>query len=79
MKNFLLLDLGLSLAIPTIVIPALTGKNNALNPNETVFVTAEQASWLGMLFTSFAMTDIQLVYIFPSFFASICREHHVHF
>lgn len=46
-KNFLLLDLGLSLAFPTIVIPALTGASSALNPNEILFITAAQASWLG--------------------------------
>lgn len=46
-KNFLLLDLGLSIAFPTIVIPALMGLNNALNPDETVHLTAVQASWLG--------------------------------
>lgn len=47
MKNFLLLDLGLSIAIPTIIIPALTGLNPEANPNEKIHVTAVQASWLG--------------------------------
>lgn len=47
MKNFLLLDLGLSIAIPTIIIPALTGLNPEANPNEQIHVTAVQASWLG--------------------------------
>lgn len=46
-KNFLLLDLGLSIAFPTIVIPALTGLNDQVNPNETIHMTAAQASWLG--------------------------------
>lgn len=46
-KNFLLLDLGLSIAFPTIVIPALTGLNDTVNPDETVHITAAQASWLG--------------------------------
>lgn len=49
-KNFLLLDLGLSVAFPTIVIPALMGLNNENNPNEMVQLTAVQASWLGMIF-----------------------------
>lgn len=46
-KNFLLLDIGLSVAFPTIVIPALMGLNNAVNPNESVHLNAVQASWLG--------------------------------
>lgn len=49
MKNFLLLDLGLSLAFPTIVIPALSGLNKELNPNESILITTAQASWLGKL------------------------------
>lgn len=48
-KNFLLLDLGLAVAFPTIVIPALMGLNNENNPNETVQLTAVQASWLGSI------------------------------
>lgn len=48
-KNFLLLDLGLSIAFPTIVIPALTGLNSEINPNETIQLTAVQASWLGSI------------------------------
>lgn len=46
-KNFLLLDLGLSIAFPTIVIPALTGLNMEVNPNETIQISPAQASWLG--------------------------------
>lgn len=46
-KNFLLLDLGLSIAFPTIVIPALTGLNKENNPNEFLHLIAYQASWLG--------------------------------
>lgn len=41
--------MGLSVAFPTIVIPALLGLNNANNPNETVQLTAVQASWLGSI------------------------------
>lgn len=48
-KNFLLLDLGLSVAFPTIVIPALTGLNSNVNPNEILQLTAVQASWLGSI------------------------------
>lgn len=46
-KNCLLLDLGLSVSLPVILIPALTGLSSESNPNETVFITAGQASWLG--------------------------------
>lgn len=47
-KNFLLLDLGLTMAMPTIIIPALSGKNIEINPNETIHITPEEASWLGI-------------------------------
>lgn len=48
-KNFLLLDLGLALAFPTIVIPALTGIDEVHNPNEYLHMTPSQSSWLGSL------------------------------
>lgn len=44
----LIVDFGLSIAFATILIPALTGLNTALNPTETLKVTPEQATWLGM-------------------------------
>lgn len=46
-KNFLIWNLGLILAFPSIVIPSLTGFSTALNPHETLRITAAQASWLG--------------------------------
>lgn len=46
-KNFLLLDLGLSIAFPSIVIPALTGFPNAFNKDEQLTMTPVQVSWFG--------------------------------
>lgn len=46
-KNLLIVDLGLTMAFPSIVIPALTGLNQSLNPNEMLHMTPVQASWLG--------------------------------
>uniref|UniRef100_A0A182JVE9 Major facilitator superfamily (MFS) profile domain-containing protein n=1 Tax=Anopheles christyi TaxID=43041 RepID=A0A182JVE9_9DIPT len=47
-KNFLLLDLGMAVAFPTIVIPALRGiKNRA--PDEFLHFTPQQASWFGSI------------------------------
>ncbi|XP_031626286.1 solute carrier family 2, facilitated glucose transporter member 6-like, partial [Contarinia nasturtii] len=46
-KNMLLFDLGLCLAFPGIIIPALTGIQNEFNQNETLSLTASQVSWLG--------------------------------
>lgn len=46
-KNLLLLDLGLSMAFPTIIIPALMGLNPENNPNERMSLTPMEASWLG--------------------------------
>lgn len=51
-KNLLIVDFGLSIAFATILIPALTGLNNALNPNETLTITPDQVTWLGMLKTN---------------------------
>ncbi|XP_055607908.1 facilitated trehalose transporter Tret1-like [Uranotaenia lowii] len=45
-KNFLLLDLGMAVAIPTIVIPALRGLKNRA-PDEFLHFTPVQASWFG--------------------------------
>lgn len=45
-KNFLLLDLGMSVAFPTIVIPALRGLKNR-DPSEFLWLTDVQASWFG--------------------------------
>ncbi|XP_059619775.1 facilitated trehalose transporter Tret1-like [Phlebotomus argentipes] len=48
-KNFLLLDLGLSVAFPTIVIPALRGTLNSVDATETLTLTEVEASWLGSI------------------------------
>lgn len=47
-QNLLLVDLGASLVFPSIMIPSLTGIPNEFNRNETLSLTASQASWLGM-------------------------------
>lgn len=44
---FLTMDVGASVSFPTILIAALTGRNNQTNPNETLHMTPIQASWLG--------------------------------
>lgn len=48
-KNLLLIDIGLAIAFPTIVIPVLRGLQSDRNPGETLHFTAEQASWYGSL------------------------------
>lgn len=48
-KNFLLLDLGLAAAFPTILIPALTKISSNLDVTETLSLTPVQASWLGSI------------------------------
>lgn len=48
-KNLLIVDLGLTMAFPSIVIPALTGLNQSQNPGEWLHMTPVQASWLGKL------------------------------
>lgn len=46
-KNLLLLDYGVSSAFPIILVPALTGLGSGANRNETMRITAAEASWLG--------------------------------
>lgn len=46
-KNMLLFEFGLCVAFPGIIIPALTGLKNECNMNETLSLTAEEASWIG--------------------------------
>lgn len=48
-KNILIVDGGITMAFPTIVIPALTGLNAQINPDEFMHITPVQASWLGKL------------------------------
>lgn len=57
-KNLLLFDLGLTLGLPTILIPVLRGYLRETNPNETLYFTAEQSSWYGkfLLTVSFKYT-----------------------
>lgn len=46
-KNTLLFNYGLAVTFPTILIPALTGLNTKLNPNETLRITPDESTWLG--------------------------------
>lgn len=45
----LLFDLGMCMAFPGIIIPALTGITNEFNRNEYLSLTANQVSWLGSI------------------------------
>lgn len=46
-QNLLSSSMGLSLAFPTILVPAVLGLSNVINPNESLHMTADEASWLG--------------------------------
>lgn len=48
-KNLLLIDLGLAVAFPTIVIPVLRGLQQERNPNEMLHFSAVEASWYGSI------------------------------
>lgn len=47
LKNLLHIDMSLCYAFPGIIIPALTGIPNEHSVNETLTMTAVEASWLG--------------------------------
>lgn len=46
-NNLQILNFGLTMAVPSIVVAALTGMNDDMNANEYIRVTGLQASWLG--------------------------------
>lgn len=46
-KNSVLIDGGLIAALPTVIIPALTGISNEYNRNETLSITPIEASYIG--------------------------------
>lgn len=48
-KNMLIIDLSLCYAFSGIVIPALTGIQNDHNLQETLTMTAVEASWFGII------------------------------
>lgn len=47
MKNLILVTFGLAIHFSTILIPALSGLNSQLNPNEILSITVEEATWIG--------------------------------
>lgn len=47
MKNFIVIDSGLTTSLSAIMIAALTGIQNEHNQNEFLKITPVQASWLG--------------------------------
>lgn len=40
-------NMGLGLAFPTIVIPSVIGVTLDINPDESLHMTPDEASWLG--------------------------------
>lgn len=43
-------DMGFALAFPTIVVPSVIGASFDINPDETLHMTPDEASWLGNLY-----------------------------
>lgn len=43
-------SMGLILAIASIVVPSVIGQSGNLNPDETLHMTIEEASWLGKFY-----------------------------
>lgn len=63
-KNLLLIEFGLQLAITSIVIPALTNIRNDHNLNETLLMTPIQSSWLGKFFALLCFAEKSNLMIF---------------
>lgn len=47
--TLLLLDIGLSISYPAVLISALTGLNTESNPDETLRMTDVESSWMGTI------------------------------
>lgn len=45
----MIVEFGLALSFPTILISALTGLNPTLNPNEHLSLSAEQTTWIASM------------------------------
>lgn len=74
-KNLLLVQMGFTLAFPTILIAALTGHNSELNPNETMQSTPSQSTWIGEY--SFPLSFVSINTRFSEYFIhmSTAREY----
>lgn len=46
-RNLITVNTGLFEGLPTLIIPSLLGLSKNLNPDETLRITASQASWIG--------------------------------
>lgn len=65
------MDFGLSIAYSTILIPALTGLNSDHNPDESISITPDQATWLGKCaFCIYTWTKL-IFFVFFSIAASL--------
>lgn len=64
-KNLMVVNVGNFHGFPSIVIPSLIGASKALNPDETLHVTAAQTSWLCEWFVNllklFEMLDLKFM------------------
>lgn len=71
-ENIILFDIGLRVAMPTIVIAALNGNANEQNHDEFLTITPYQSSWLG---------ENTIFHCFHSFlfenYGIFCSKHHV--
>lgn len=52
-KNLLIVEFGLALSFPTILISALKGLNPTLNTDETLNITPEQTTWIASMIMIF--------------------------
>lgn len=82
-------DLGLSIAIPTIMISSLIGVNT--NADETIMSTSSEASWIGRIFINITVILFSRFVFFsthgfmfqlaldllPSRSAILCRDSYV--
>lgn len=76
-RNLITVNTTLFGAFPSIVIPSLIGLNDELNIDESIRVTASQASWIGeaeLVFYIFQMLQFRRwIFYFVAGFASIAH------
>ncbi|XP_031631952.1 facilitated trehalose transporter Tret1-2 homolog isoform X2 [Contarinia nasturtii] len=74
-ENMYLVGMGLIFALQTISIAALTGNANESNENEFLFISAEQATWIGSIsFLCVPMGSLISIFLLAMLFGKYLRD-----
>lgn len=63
-QNLMSWNLGLVLALPSIVVPSVIGISSSLNPDEILHMTPDEASWIGMFYCFYDWNELKVKIFF---------------